>query len=374
MRVAPNISLYTWRLVAREENLLRFRPTLHTALRRSAFTLLCFLIAGFLEWNHLRRDHRLFEPVDFTRSSLSPEEREAAQRDAEAAFEGILDEAAMARVREEAAARQAAHQRNLAEETERYNTVRRGLFYAHYGAVGFLVLAGAVAPLSCLWNRVTIRRTREDELEIRSFVFRPRTARWPLHEFYGIRTFVKERYSFYRNGRIASHHWEWIVQIALRGQPQMPLGSGLSLGFGGAAPQFIVFREKHQPSLIGKAPGPVRDLVKGLRELTGLMAEPPQIVEGQVVGRRKVAYRASIAETEETPVATRRHTFRPGDPIPEDLRARIAAMTGDRTEELPDGGQRHFTQDIVVTDEQGRSVRYASIDDLPEEVRRRLGL
>jgi hypothetical protein len=48
-------------------------------------------------------------------------------------------------------------------------------------------------------------------------------------------------------------------------------------------------------------------------------------------------------------------------------------MTGNRTEELPCGALRSVSQQIIV-DEDGRKVTYNSIDELPEHIRRRLGL
>ena len=374
MRAAATYPIHTWRQKGGAENELRYRPTVWTVLRRLAITAVCFLIAGLWEWNHQRGERQLYNPVDYTASPEREAEYQAAREQSVESLREVLDPEAIERILAEADAGRAERDRRAAGATAQYNQVRLALLYVHYGIFGFFVFVGLYPPLSCLWNRVTITRTPQGELAITSFFVWYRTRYWPLEDFYAIRTFAKEEYGFNRRGVVNAHNWVWYVQLSLRGQPQMPLSGAAGLVFGPSSPQFQVYKERHQPSMIGKAPEPVRELVKGLRALTGLKAEPPQLLEGRIVGRKKVAYQATMAEVEATPVTRRQHTFRPGEPIPEDIRAQIAAMTGDRVEEQADGVIHHVQQDIVVTDEQGRSVRYASIEDLPEEVRRRLGL
>jgi len=374
MRAAPTYQLYTWRQTAADQYEIRYRPTLWTVLHRLAITAVSLFIAGCWEWGHQRLERRLYEPVDYTISPEREAEYRAAQEAALASIGEVLEPEVLERIAAEAEVERAARARRAAEETARANQLRRVLLYVHYGIVGFFVIVGILPPLTCLWSRVTITRTPQGELAIRSCVLWPRTTRWPLRDFHSIRTVAKEQYGFYRRGGIASHNWVWYVQLPVGGQPQIPLSGVGGVVFGNASPQFQVYREKYQPSMIGKAPEPVRELVKALRALTGLEAEAPRLVEGRIVGRKKVAYTVAGGDETAIPVAHQEHVFRHGEAIPDDLRRRIAAMTGDRIEALGDGTARSFTQEITVTDEAGRQVSYGSIDELPEDVRRRLGL
>lgn len=373
MRAAPTYPIYTWRQASRDESELRYRPTLRTVLHRLAITFVCLLFAALFQWGQVGLEDRLSSP---SRSATAPEtirELQAAEENLIESMRGTLGEAATERIVRQANAERELRAQAAAATITRFEQTRRFLDTGRHGLIGLFVLLGVYAPLSCLWNRVTISRTPEGQLAIKSFMILPRTTYWPLDDFYAIRTFAMEHYGFRRRGGLLYHRWEWLVQLSFKGRPHLPFHGSAGLAFSEMSPQFHIHRERHQPSLPGRAPEVVRDLVKGLRAVTGLKAEPPQLIEGRIVGRKRVVYNATLRESQETPVAHEQHVFRSGDPIPEDIKARIAAMTGNRTEELPCGALRSVSQQIIV-DEDGRKVTYNSIDELPEHIRRRLGL
>ena len=401
MRAVPTYRIHTWRQTSPNEEELRYRPTLRTVLNRLPVTAICFLGAGLWAWGFNDLEHRLGGPVSSAQRftgvpllyppGLGPLRRESLVAPNEpttasptpAVQEGLQapqqehatppSEALVAEFIEHANLDAALARAKHRAEIERRSHARFFAQYAHYGITAFFALLGVYAPLSCLWNRVTVSRTRHGEVKIESFFLRPRTAYWPVDAFHAIRTFAVEHYGFSRYGKITYHRWEWLVQLSLKGQPHMPFLGSAGLASGEMSPQFHIYQEKRQPSMIGKAPEPVRELVKGLRAITGLKAEAPELIEGRRVGRRNVAYRHQFTEEEGMPVSRQEFVFKHGEPLPDHIRARISGMhTG--LQHRPGGVIRNTTQTIVVRDEAGNEITYGSVDELPEEVRRRLGL
>lgn len=331
MRILPSYNLCTWRCRETGEQTICCRPTVYTLSRRILFSVLCAGAAWFFHWTLGATDLRTLVSQGF----------DLAQAGSLLAPPWSLDEV---------------------------------LMLIHAGILGMLLVAALLAPLSCLWNHVTLSRSRDDELVVRSFLLLPRTARWPLSAGGSICTLVMERYGFNRHGRLTEHYWEWIVELSLGATPVPSLPAGPGLIFGEIGPRFQVYRERQQPALVGRAPEPVRILVKGLRSLTGFKAHPPQLLEGQRVGRRRIAYRRSFQHVEEEPVIHRSGQLGPGEQLPEEIRARMAEFRDRPSGVLPDGIPFTASQTIVVTDESGQQRVYHSVDELPEEVRRRLGL
>jgi hypothetical protein len=365
MKFVPIYQIRHWRCTTGRSGTLRYRPTLRNLLTRFFWTALCALLIVAVEWAY--RDtfsgQAPVSPTQTERENIAEMERDLAT----ATRELVGDEAFVEIERDMAATRSAPVAKAL---------LARIIDYVRWGVVGFLALVGVLVPLSWLWNRLGISVTPQGELEVSSWFFLPRRRRWDVTALGPIRTLVMERFSYSRRGRLEYHHWEWIVQIPLQGAHGMPFSGGLDIAFQSMGPQFNVYCEKQRPSLVGRAPEPVREIVKGLRGLTGLDAEVPQVVEGRRTGPRGRGVTHTLSHSVENvqPVVRSDHFFRNDEEIPEQIRAQFRAMAGDREDMTPDGIRRIVKNDIVVRDAEGNETTYRSVDDLPDEVRRRLGL
>ncbi len=376
MSVAPSYGIHTWNQTSLGDRGLCYRPSLRTFVRRLVITAVCALVVGGTEYGY----RRIAAPPPIASPVTEEELRkfEETRPALEESLRGMLGDEVYAQVLREAEAAKAQREGQRAQQAAkaeaRLAPLRQAFNYAHYGIIGLFSFIGLLAPLSCLWSRVTVTRTAQGELVIKRRALLSSTTHWPVDGFHGIRTFAMEHYGFDRYGRPNAHGWAWIVPLSFKGNPHLPSLGSTGVSFGAMSPQFHIDQEKRQPNMVGKAPEAVRDLVKGLRAITGLQAEPPQLVEGRIVGRRKVAYDAPVGAVKEELISREEHAYRRGEAIPEHIKARIAGMTGGLTDALPHGVKGVIRQEIVVRDDEGNEVTYESMDDLPEEVRRRLGL
>ncbi len=359
MPFAPIYDIRTWRCVTTSNDTLRYRPGLVTFLRRLFLAGLCAVGIFLVESGY----RSLANPPSSVSFLDRPEIQQELQEDQTRALEGIRSRMSDEEYQRLVTDAEATHKERLAElaaAQERPDQIVRVTGVLRRPFQGFLAAVGALALLSCLWNRLTITANARGELAFSSVFFWPRTGYVPLAALQGIQIFAVERFGKKRPLSPPDHHWEWIVKIAAaKGCP---------------SPQFHVLRERSQPQMHGMGPTPVQALVQALHRLTGLPVRPPELISARRVGRRGVEYDKSLGGISTTPVSHERHEFSRGETIPDELKARIASMTGNRIESLPGGGNRTVTQEITVTDDNGQSVTYGSIDELPAEVRRRLGL
>jgi len=339
MRFLPAYRLRSWRRIDSGGPVLRYRPSLVTVAHRLIVTLVCLVVAAGVEWS-------------FQRAGFVPMSTHLAR----GSFVEIISSTC----------------RSLA--AGRFTGVGNLIELGRFSVTGMLLLVGLMAPLSCLWNRLSLYVTQENDVVLKSVFLWPRRVRYPLNSFSSIRTFAIERYQFGEYGRLEGHYWEWIVQLSIQGQPRLPFPGSAGLAFTSVGPQFHVYRERFQPSMLGRAPEPVRVLVKGLREVTGLPAEPPQLVEGRITGRGRVAYNAAIQENAAEPVARFEGRVGAGEPLPDAIKARLAGMRGATASTDASGVERVVSQRIEVTGADGQKQVYNSIDELPDDIRQRLGL
>ena len=359
MPFVPIYDIRTWRCVASTTDSLRYHPGLVTFLRRLFLAGLCAVGIFAIETGY----RSLANPL--ARSSFldRPEIQQELQEDHARALEAIRSSMSEDEYLRLVAEAESTHNQRLAElaaAQKRPDEIVRALGVVRQSLEGILAAVAVLALLSCLWNRLTLTRNAREELEISSFFFWPRTGYVALASLYGIQILAVERYGKKRPMSPPDHHWEWIVKFAAaQGSP---------------APQFHIFKQRRPPGMQGMGPAPVQELAQALHLLTGLPVSPPALISAQRVGRRGVVYDKSMNEPMVSPVRHEARHFSKEEEIPPEIKARIAAMTGNRTELLPGGATRSTRQQIVVTDEQGRSISYDSVDELPEEVRRRFGL
>lgn len=359
MPFIPVYDIRTWRCVTATREELRFRPGLVTLLRRLFLAGLCALGIFMVEFTF----RGAANTAPQTSLPAHGERRQEVSEDLARAFEAIRNSISEEEYQRLLAEADAGHTQRLAEMTaarERSAHVERAFGLIRQPLLGVLATVGIMAVLSCLWNRLSVARNARGELEIFSFFLWPRTGYVSLAALHGIQIFAVERLGKKRPMSPPDHHWEWIVKlVSTDGSP---------------APQFHILRERRPPGMRGMGPAPVRELAQALHLMTDLPVSPPELINAQRAGGRGVVYDRSLNDLKVTPVRQETWNFSRNEEIPSEIRAQISGMTGNRTEVLPGGVTRSMRQEIVVTDEQGRSISYNSIDELPDDVRRRLGL
>lgn len=371
MKLVPTYNLRAWKLASADENKIVFRPGLFTAVIRARYAIAVAILFLCVEFAlravpdpPMRSPHipeadraRLTQMEQQLRDDMRETMTEAEYRDFERRIE-------------------TQQQDRLNRLQEQADQSRQRLQWITNGArilFGSLFGLALLAPISCLWARMTVTRDVRGEISLFSWGVIPRWRRWPQDHFERITTWAMERYWFTRHGDLLNHAWEWHVVLSPKGLPSMPYTGDVALSNESPGPQFLVSRQKHQPTSDERAPEKVRQLVKALRSLTGLPADPPKIIEGEASRgwfRPKVTRRAS--HTMDMPISTQTHTqtFNSIDEIPPELRERFAEMlrSGNVTRR-PDGTLEASTSRVIHSETFSGDEIDANLDRLPPEIR-----
>lgn len=374
MKLVPTYNLRAWRIARADEHQIVFRPGLLSAilLTRYAVAVAILFLCAELTFRAIpdpgARTPRFSEAdrAQFaeTEQQLRDDMREMMSEDEYRDFEQRVETQQQDRLNR--------LQEQADQSRQRLQLIADGMRIFFGSLLGLALLA----PISCLWACMTISKDVRGEITLFSWSVFPRRRRWPADYFERITTWAMERYWFTRHGHLLKHAWEWHVVLSPRGLPSMPYTGDAAFSNESPGPQFLVSHQKHQPAQNERAPDKVRQLVKALRALTGLPADPPKIVEGEMNrGLIRPTVRRRASHTMDMPISTQTHTqtFNSIDEIPPELRERFAEMlrSGNVTRHA-DGTLEASTSHVVRSETFTGDEIDANPDRFPPEVREQI--
>jgi hypothetical protein len=357
----PVLDIRDWRMVRRDAQHAVFRPSMKTFGRRLGWTLLCAVLAGLSYFSLREYLDTAMVPMEDTqalgslvadtnwmlesmRRGMSPEEWSRLKADLE-------------RSKAEAEARQAA---DLARREAGSRWFRRGLM-AFVIALG---LAGMLPPIATLWNHLTIERTPQGGLVMRSRSVVPRRREWAPGTIGRLPIQVREHITRGRHGRMEHRGWRWHVYLA-------------PAAFSGAPGELPVLAEiiaDWQPSRPMDNPPltpRVEAVVSELGRLCGARPDRPVVVDAAVerswLGTRITQQAEFPAGAPFVQKSEIREEYNSLDEVPAYLRPQMERMLRQAEAGIPPEGLK--SQRFVYRDASGRENVYHSRDEMPPEVR-----
>lgn len=204
-----------------------------------------------------------------------------------------------------------------------------------------------LAPVSCLWQNITIQRMGRQRLSIRRFFVIPRTFSVPLHDILNISVIVSELHgrAYARNRYM---RWRWRVLV---------LGDGIGIEFWSDS--------QHERPDEGQLSSRTAQFVQALQKLIPVSYTGPQILDRRPMPRRPVQ---RVSQRIEIPVAetTRRRTYHSREEVPPEQRPEFDEMVQEAKRKGVDTVHR---QRITIRDNKGNARTYNSAEDMPPKVR-----
>ena len=241
----------------------------------------------------------------------------------------------------------------------------QGIKAGVWGIGGLAAAIGIVAPLSALWQAVTISRGVRGVLTVTARRVFSRTKEWPIDVFRNIAVIVQERASHPARG--IPNHEEYLWRVGLVDQT------------GHWRVELQIDRSK-TPPIEGRMPERTREWVEALRQVTRIpCSSSPVFIEyggrPRLLGAQSGAAPVD-AELMEWNGNRARHittsfttkTYHSLEEMPPELRARVMEIEG----RAPTIGKEAFiSEKIVITDSEGNTRTYNSVADLPPDIRAR---
>lgn len=349
MRPAPVIHMLGWRCVKRSANGLSFRPGAGTLKYRLMALALGAVLMGI---THLALTPLMAGPqpvfTDAERAQIVEMQfqlNELARELTDNDRERIADRAEV----------RSAH---FARAQEQAAWMHRAAGTGYTVLMVLFGVCGLLPVVSLAWNRVNLWTDAGGRLMIHRWGLFPRTRTIPIASLGGIQLAAREHVERWPSGKHSSvpysAGWRWRLRLMTTA--------------GGRAAEFVLLHERDRPRDGAPPPEPVRLFADTLERMTGLRCTPPVVEDSARLNRRGGAARHSLRRDS---FSTHIPLDDPGalDELPPALRAQVeAALRGE-------GGASvsHFASTAVtVTDEQGRTRSYDSIEDLPPDIRARL--
>lgn len=248
--------------------------------------------------------------------------------------------------------------RRAERETERQTHRKKWNVLAATGQWLYLVLfsavafAGLLAPLSALWQQVTIELDLQNKVRLTHLGVVPAPKSLVFQSCSMIAVFVEEVIHHRREGEVREG-WRWRVQ--LHGTDET--GSSMLT-------ELWPEMEKTPPAMLKYLPERVKSVVQFLERITGVKAQPA--AQMKVSGIERGLFSDTITSTatsvSERPVS--QQTFKSLDEVPPHLRPEVEKMLGQA------GGQGPVShQTIRFRDREGNEQIYRSVEEMPTEVR-----
>jgi len=219
----------------------------------------------------------------------------------------------------------------------------------------YLEIAAAVyiwailAPLSCLWQNITIQRMGRQRLSIRRFMVIPREFSVPLHDILNITVIVSELHgrAYLRNRGM---RWRWRVLV---------LGDGVGIEFWSDS--------QHERPDEGQLSSRTAQFVQALQKVIPVSYTGPQILDRRPMPRPNRTPRPT-GNTLRIPVEEKveRKTITKVEEAPKELRPVLEEMAKEARDKGVETVSRHR---ITIRDTKGNARTYNSPDEMPPKVR-----
>lgn len=343
-----------WDLAHQGAEQIVYRPGLKTLMGRLGLTLIMAVLIATLYFGIAdpllkSSERRVITPA----TQQQVEELARATKELEESLRETMTEEAWQDYVRKREAEQTEREAQIAEKMAQQNAVVQTGIAIVGGVCTLFALVGLLAPLSVLWNRLSIDRDIRGNLTVSTRVLWPRTHSWPMDSFGRITVCAKEVIHSTRYRRNVSVGWRWHVFLEAKGA-----------GLGTQEPvAFCPSQQKSRPSLEGRMPDRVAIFVQWLESMTRLPVSGPTIMEfsGMEPGLFSTKRRfRSVGQPH-----VERHTYRSLDEMPPEVCAQAERM-------MAEGKTTHSTHSITVRDAEGREQTYNSLDEMPPELRAKI--
>lgn len=349
-----------WRVASASPGRAVFRPSTRTVSRRLMWTVtagiimvaLYFFIGRPLDRAAMGREPQAVAPSPELQALAAELEDDLRERMSDAEWQAFEEE-------------RAAQQRTREADREEFTalrgmpiTVARGSYLA---IMGVLAATGLFGPISASWQRVVVARNARGELVIARRGLLPQRHRWPGGVFQFIATRAEQQVRRERHGGYQPAGWRWQVALVPR--------EGVE-----TLAEFWVEYESERSPGDTSVPDAVVTFVRTLKHLTGLPAREPVFVAFEGVQRGLFRSNIKFLRRGSAPTVTKstQATYGSLDEMPEHLRAKAEALMAQATSDAASRGWGHGeyrASSYTVTDAEGRTRTYASLDEMPSETR-----
>ena len=353
------LKLYHWRLAEGDGPRRVFRPG-PVAL---CLHLLCMLVClGAMAW----MVHSIGRPsaLGFGETGPQPSQAEQAKleelrklsEEAKKLLEAYQSEAEAEALQQELKQEHAERAAARPREADRRSALERVAPAAYTLFLGLCLFVGLAAPLSCIWQSVTIERDVHNQLRVKKVGIVPTARSVSFQNCTVLAPFVEEVIETGQDGpRMAG--WRWRVQ--LHGTDER--GQALMV-------EFWPLMEKDPPALLKYLPDRVKTLTNALEEMTGLKANPAAKMKTTQLERGLFGDKLTSVGVSTSPgePSGQPQTFSSLEEVPPHLRPKLEEMmqqTGSPGEAV------QGSMNIRVQDAQGNTHAYHSLEEMPPEVR-----
>ena len=342
-----------WTLKEFDADRLVYRPSPKTLMRALGVTLIAVIIIGGLVGTFGMPPGSAFEKEPG--QAITQEEKDRRISDLNAAMEALrksmpeteskLLDANVEKRSADRAAQRAADQQKF----ELIGTIGAALYWLVFTVAAFFAIA---APLSLLWQKVTIDLDYNSDLRVKYFELWPSTRVFPVAEMNAMAILAEEIIHYSRRNHYTEFEgWRWSVTL---------MGQNDSV-------TFQVDMEDTLPTKIDRMTQRVRTFTESLHHMTGIEPAAPALVrdrlETNLFGRRKS--RKQVVTTQPR-VRSQSQTFRSLDEVPDHMRAQVEQMM----QQAQQSGDGMATQQVFrIRDSNGNEQTYYSIEEMPPEIR-----
>lgn len=342
-----------WTLKEFEADRLVYRPSPRTLMRALGVTLIAAIIIGGLVGTFGIPPGSAFEKEPG--QNITQEEKDRRISDLNAAMEAmrksmpetdskLLDTGPETHSADRAAQRAAAQQK-----FELIGTIGAALYWLVFTIAAFFAIA---APLSMLWQKVTIDLDYNSDLRVKYFELWPSTRVFPVAEMNAMAILAEEIIHYSRRNHYTEFEgWRWSVTL---------MGQNDSV-------TFQVDMEETLPTKLERMTQRVNTFIQSLHHMTGVEPSAPGLVrdrlETNFFGRRKST--KQVVRTQPR-VQSQSHTFQSLDEVPDHMRAQVEQLL----QQSQQSGNGMATQQVFhIRDANGIEQTYHSIEEMPPEIR-----
>ena len=166
---------------------------------------------------------------------------------------------------QELKAKEAESQQQHRTNAQKRNQMAQGIQLAYAGLIGVLAFSGILAPLSTIWQVITIRRDPFGGVRFRKTGLIPLTQTTVLQTVSQLSVLNEEYFSRTEDG--IYQEWRWKVQV---------YGTDDQVS---TMVEFQTLTESEAPAMVKYLPERVKLFTKAMEALTGIQSTPPARVQ-----------------------------------------------------------------------------------------------
>ncbi len=253
-----------WSFRLRGESLV-CRPSWTTLLGRLLFSAIFIGISGWMVysqgWPELSaQKSQPTNPASFENAEIKKQTTEIKNL-----LRSQMTEEEYKEFEQELKAKEAESQQQHRTNAQKRNQMAQGIQLAYAGLIGVLAFSGILAPLSTIWQVITIRRDPFGGVRFRKTGLIPLTQTTVLQTVSQLSVLNEEYFSRTEDG--IYQEWRWKVQV---------YGTDDQVS---TMVEFQTLTESEAPAMVKYLPERVKLFTKAMEALTGIQSTPPARVQ-----------------------------------------------------------------------------------------------